>query len=360
MIRQKCVICESNLEEIYTNKNYPITNSSPELDHTFEDDICADQIICKCIDCECIQLKNLIDPEILYNASHNLTYNTETWKEHHNLFFSFVTEDNIESIFEVGGSSGVLYEKLKDKKIEYKCLDLCEETTIPTSQYIIGNCENFNYESVDNIVMSHVFEHLYNPLDFIKCLVKYSVKNIYLSIPNLEYLLINKRPYVITNEHTYYIDKNYMTHLFSKYGYSVSKFQEFKNHSLFLKFTLTNSNVIPLTKNISLSNTYLDIINYKKSINIDIPANSYIIPGGYLGQFLYTLAKPDNFYGFIDNDITKQGKRIYGTPFYTYSFDVLKKHINEKLNIIIVSSPYTKELIEQIKLYSSNFSIVVV
>lgn len=359
MIRNKCVICESILEDIHINYKYPISFSPPDNNINYEKDEYNDQIISTCKECGCIQVKSLISPDILYKTSHNLTFNTETWKEHHDMFASFILEDNITSLLEIGGSSGILYNKLLNNNINYKCVDLCETSTIPADKYIIGNCENYEYNNIENVGMSHVFEHLYNPLNFIECLGRDKVKNIYISIPNLEYLLDNERPFVIHNEHTFYIDYNYINYMFSKYGYTISKFNKFKSHSLFIKFTYTNCNPLQLIKNETISRKYIDIMN-NLNFKINIPKNSYIVPGGYLGQLLFTLAKPESIYGFIDNDITKQGRRVYGTPLYTYSFDILKKHKDDNINIYIISSPYNDEIIQQIKSYSLDLNIIIV
>ena len=39
---------------------------------------------------------------------------------------------------------------------------------IENIEYISGNCETYNYTGINTIIMSHVFEHLYNPKEFIK------------------------------------------------------------------------------------------------------------------------------------------------------------------------------------------------
>ena len=63
IIRNKCCICYNNLEDIITFKNYPISFSmTNDNKYTFED-----LIFSECIKCKTIQIKNLIDLNILYN-----------------------------------------------------------------------------------------------------------------------------------------------------------------------------------------------------------------------------------------------------------------------------------------------------
>jgi FlaA1/EpsC-like NDP-sugar epimerase len=81
-----------------------------------------------------------------------------------------------------------------------------------------------------------------------------------------------------------------------------------------------------------------------KSIIVDTPC--FICPAGHYGQklYYYLQASKKNIKGFIDNDPLKQGKRVYGTPVYVYSPDILKTYRETTIYMILYAGPYVDEL----------------
>jgi hypothetical protein len=53
-------------------------------------------------------------------------------------------------------------------------------------EFLNINGEVYDYISSDTVIMSHMFEHLYNPVDFIKKLNDSNIQNIFISIPNMK------------------------------------------------------------------------------------------------------------------------------------------------------------------------------
>jgi hypothetical protein len=356
MERTECVICHGCIFYLYKIDNMPITVSP--TNEPFESDEFINQEIMKCNSCGCIQNKYLIDPFILYSKSHNQTHTFKTWAEHHTSFYNFIINNKkSNTILEIGGSSGVLYKKFKtiNSDINYKCLDICKQTfEISDNEYIQANCELYNYLGNEEIVLSHVFEHLYNPNKFIKNISPY-VKSVFISIPNMEHLLKNNSAFVIHNEHTYYIDKYFMEYLFSQYGYVLTKYEQFKSHSLFFQFEKMDCKPFSLENRNFIGEIMLNnFIDYKNRFEkIKIKENSFIVPAGLFGQFIYIMCKPDRILGFLDNDISKQNHRVYGTKNMVYSFDKLKE-TNDIVYIYIYASVYNYEIIDQINSYNKN------
>lgn len=363
-MRNNCAICKNEIVFLYQKKNTPIT-FAPTLSD-YGNDIYLIQDVYVCNNCGCVQLKDLIDPTILYSTSHNNTFNTPTWKEHHNKFVKFVLDNcTTNSILEIGGSSGVFYNLFKQNSnhIKYTCMDLCDQITDTSIPFIKGNCETYEFRDTETIVMSHVFEHLYNPSDFVENISNCDVKNVFISIPNMEHLLTLGSPSIIFNEHTYYVDIYLINWLFSNYGYKLTQLLEFKKHSLFIKFEKVNvDQKIELVNNKNIAIKMLEIHNMiEERFKLhNIPPNSFIVPAGHLGQLFYTIAKPEHIIGFLDNDLSKQGHRVYGTPYYVFSFDKLKEYNNESVHIFIYGGLYTDELIAQIKLINPNTIIHII
>ena len=96
---------------------------------------------------------------------------------------------------------------------------------------------------------------------------------------------------------------------------------------------------------------------YNKLLYISIPENSFIAPGGHMGQLVYCISKPNKILGFLDNDISKHYKRNYGTPYFIYPFDKIKDY-NSLINIYIYAGPYLNEIIKQLEEYN-NINIII-
>lgn len=358
-----CIICNGFLRNFFCRKQYPITCSPPENTQAFTQDIFADQNFSVCNTCSCVQLKNLINPSLLYSTAHNNTFNTPTWLEHHKIFLNFIfNKVSHTSITEIGGS-GKMFELINRSDIQYTCLDISKPTTVIDGvNYIVGNCETYDYSGLETIVMSHVFEHLYNPHLFLKTILRGGVKHVYISIPNMKALLDSNTVNIINNEHTFYIDKESIVWLFNQHGYSLVDAFEYKTHSLFIYFSKTENlpiNILPSRRpdiENSLYNLFLNEIS--RLSNITIKPNSFIVPAGIYGQFTIYCCKPENILGFLDNDISKQGRRVYGTPYFTYGFDELTKYSN--VTIYVWNGQYTSELINQIKLYPIKYEINII
>jgi 2-polyprenyl-3-methyl-5-hydroxy-6-metoxy-1,4-benzoquinol methylase len=357
-----CILCNGDLRDFFCRKQYPITCSPPENNQPFIQDIFADQNFSVCNRCSCVQLKNLIHPSLLYSTAHNNTFNTPTWLEHHKMFCNFIfNKVQHTSITELGGS-GKLFELMKRPDIEYTCLDISTPNTrVDGVYYIVGNCETHNYSGIETVVMSHVFEHLFNPQTFLETVSQKGVKHVYISIPNMKALVDSNNIHIIHNEHTFYIDKPSAIWLFNQYGYSLVDIFEYKTHSLFMYFSITETPFIklPSLHNQEIEDSLYNIFLNEKSrlAHIIIKPNSFIVPGGLYGQFIAYYCKPVNILGFLDNDTTKQGHRVYGTPYFTYGFDELAKY--SSVTLYLWNGQYTSELINQIKTYSVNYEIII-
>jgi hypothetical protein len=342
---------------VYTLKNYPIIPSSTP--NEYNQDEFQDCVFVGCKNCGCVQLQNLIDPVKLYENSHNSTAETPTWKDHHILFSNFIGKSiKHQNILDVGGNSGYLYKYTQSNGVAYKILDICNTDTHPQDvEFIQGNCESFDFTAYPCVALSHTFEHLYSPRKFLESLQKSNVKSVYISIPNMDFLCESKNISVLHNEHTYYIDYKSITSLFSEFKYSLIETTSFKNHSYFFHFEY-NFKQEPII-NISIGRIqqiqtiFLEYENKMKNIMITEPC--FICPAGHYGQKIYYYLK--NFEplikGFLDNDPSKQGKRVYGTPKMVYSIEFIKKYYHSPISIILYAGHYTAELKLQMDLLHS-------
>jgi len=354
LTRIHCVICENKeLKSIYTLTNYPISPTSTRLEENTDE--YKDCVFLSCVKCGCIQLKNLIAPEKLYANLHNSTENTPTWKNHHIEFASFIKSHDTNCVFlEIGGNSGVLYNILKDYVKDYTIMDLCRSPLLPKEiTFIQGNCETYDIINTNSVIMSHTLEHLYNPRLLINNLNKSGVKYVFISIPNMDSLYNTKNMSIIHNEHTFFLGDNEIKYIFAQYGYKCLDSYDFRNHSRFYYFVYDNTSVsIPLIENTASSEGIPMLLKYyeNKISDIIIQTPCYICPGGHYGQKIYYYLRKykDYIKGFLDNDPTKQGQRVYGTSSFVYSPSELLKYNNTPVTIILYAGPYTEELKTQL------------
>lgn len=353
--RKECVLCSTHLIEKYTQKKQPITYC-PKITSP-DNDVYMDLTYGACPNCGSVQLMTLVDPNILYEDSHNITYDTPTWKQHHAQFAEFVLANADKEIIEVGGSSGILAKNILCIRPEtkYTILDLCNPIQRdPSIQYTIGNCEQHIFCPNTTVVMSHLFEHLYEPRRFIENLARNTVRKVFISIPNMKVLLANKSPAVIHTEHTYYMEDSDAAQLFKSYGYALQSQVDYKTHSHFMYFTLedglTKTNIWPTsTRAAQILETFR--ARDERFGNITVQPNSFIVPAGHYGQIMYCLMKDSaqNVAGFLDNDPAKQGKRVYGTLANVFPMTYIQKYSNsEPVHIYLHAGPYTAEIKSQL------------
>jgi len=355
--RNQCVLCLSKkLKHFYSLNNFPLLSSSTNQD--ISNDIYTDLKFSICNDCKCVQLVTLIEPSILYSFDNKSTLSS-LWQKHHVAFTIFIKNTiSLKSFCEVGGGSNPLFPFFNLPNLEYSVLDLYKcPFKLESIIYKIGNCENFTDYTEESIILSHTFEHLYYPHDFLKSVSISPVKNIFISVPYFNLWLKEKLTVnLLFNQHTFYFESAQIKNLFAKYGFICKNTQEFTNHSLFFHFI--KDNYIPI--NIEPSNLEIDIYNHFNlkdrnigSFSLDKPF--YIMPSFYIGQIIYYyLNNKKNVLGFIDNDINKCGKRLYGTPLLTYSPTILNENFAD---ILLVNTPYFNEMKEQLMLINPNIVI---
>lgn len=216
--RDFCVLCEpaSILIPIKTLKSsYYLIENTEEYDFTYG----------YCENCFSIQAMTLLNPEILYDGDKLiLPYsNSYGWVQHNVSLVQFVISSiNInENLLEIGASSFTLGKHLIEYYKDYTVFDFSLKANNKRNdvKYIEGNCENYQFEKGTNILMSHVFEHLYEPKKFIENCFKNSVKNIIISVPNMEH----QNPFNVTSQHTFLYSAEDIEYIFSLYKYKCMK-----------------------------------------------------------------------------------------------------------------------------------------
>jgi hypothetical protein len=346
------------LEHLHTFQNVPVSMGCTDQD--ISKDILLDQIWDICTKSGIIQLRNTPPLDLVYGFPHNDAIG-QIWENHHQKFCEFIFSHKNKSILEIGGGAGRLA-KLAIEKNNHLNWTLLE----PNFNYEKIDSENITVENtwfdsnykinknIDAIIHSHVFEHVYDPINFLLSIRdKMAEDTLHIfSIPNLFKFLENKYTNSICFEHTAFLSEDIVDVLLANCGFEVVNKEYYLEHSIF--YSCKKSNI----KNIKYpsfiyeknKNLFLDFLSYHKNIIEEIN-NKLVSFDGKVYMFvahifsqnmIFNGLNIDRIESVLDNSKMKQGKRLYGTNFIVESPNILKEKSNSA--IIINAGSYTEEI----------------
>ena len=343
---------------------FPMTLSPTNQPETEDEFVDLDFGACET--CGSVQLMNLVDPEVLYAEAHNTTSHSATWRDHHSELARFIlaAQTVSRSCLEVGGASGDLASLVAEHFTRYTILDLAPAVSNPRFTVIQGNCETYAFEAGSVLVLAHVFEHLYNPTRFVANCARHAVADVFISIPNMS----DCATVPIHVEHTFFIDSSDIVRIFASAGYSLQASLAFREHSHFYHMRLAsngNDATAELQSNTAVSASsalarkVATVLMLKARqayfLGLQIPDDAFVAPGGPYGQVLYYYSRC-RIRCFLDNDIHKVGKRVYGTPHFVRPFTALLG--SGAVAVYLYAGPYAMELRQQIEGINCNAQVI--
>jgi len=284
--------------------------------------------ILKCVKCKTYQTQYLGDMSIIYNynaSSHGVIRSTMN-----QLFAEFITTDtHINSILEIGGGNGDLSDILihSRKDLQYTIVDPTYSGTTTNKTVVNGFFESVSiHDNIDTIVMSHVFEHFYEPTEILTRFKDMkSVKTIFLNFPNLESCIKENQYHVLNPEHIYYAENQFITKLFDCFGFSVKKTYFHNKHSVFFEFrridrkidTHSEQLIQNLSSDVDVPTFFERILERIADINTIIRSHPehaiYIWPCSMHTTYLIAMGLDFDKIGILDNAPHKIGQYLYGT-----------------------------------------------
>lgn len=260
---------------------------------------------------------------------------------------------------EIGGSNGSLVKNFlsEDKEFSWTIIEpsFSVDKLDDRVTFVEGFFESFEFsEKYDTIIHSHVLEHVYNPLKFIRkieSLLDYG-DNHYISIPNMRYWIERGYSNVLFFEHTYYLDELVLEYMLNLCGFDIVDVVV-GNHSIFIrcqkkkfKYKILPVNFSYVEKNFEnyLNSLQSDITNIKKFIGND---RIYLFGAHIFSQIILNLGISESqVINILDNDPKKQEKRLYGTNLIVKSPKCLENKSNPK--VVLRGGIYTDEIKESI------------
>ncbi len=360
--RNHCVFTgKKDLEPLYQFSRFPVFMGC--TDEAYETDLFADMNWFISPSSGSVQLNPLIPQEILYAQTHNEVVG-DVWAKHHRQFAEFIAKYKADTIFEVGGAHGTLaqnYLKI-NPAAKWTILDpnphVAESANIKVIRGFLDSKFNHSGTSGEVLVHSHVFEHLYEPLEFMINLSRTTtVGQLHVfSLPNLVALLGHYYTNALNFEHTCLLSEAYVDILLANHGFEIIEKVYFMDHSIFYA-----TRRIEKSSNASFSGQFeknkklfLDFVNYNKNIVEDfnkkiagIQHPLYLFGAHIFSQFLINFGlNTENVVSILDNGKLKIGKRLYGTRFRVNSPEVLRNV--GRVTVILKAGGYNEEIKDKI------------
>jgi len=366
-VRKKCIFCDLKLSDTYFKHDYEIPVACYSTDNP-----CYNKIpynILTCPQCKTIQTKYLGDLNEIYKVNHADSTGT-LMKGLHNkvkdIIISYKNSNiNINNIVEIGAAKGVLSDLILDDNIvsKYYIIEPNYFGKKRENKHIINdyfeNVKFEDYKDCNTLLISHVFEHFYNPKEILSVIQKNKyIENFILVWPDLEYYKDNKVYHVLNTEHTFYVDNNFIKDLLNNSGFSLINKEGYKGHSVIFTFKREQNLQLKELKNTNynIDNYYNGIINLLPSINKFIETNNNkkiaIWPCSVHTQFLLMFLKNLKIINIIDNSPNKINKYIYGYNIKCLNF---KKYVNDNNFAVILNGGVFNN---EIKSYVTNKNVI--
>lgn len=363
--REKCIFCGCKKLVKHFEKNSIISVASYNVENPDTVYKYIPYNIVYCEQCFAYQTLFLGDLDDIYKINHADGYG-KIWDSINKDFSILMKEtlDDIDSIVEIGAGSGKLCDNiLKYVDTQYTIIDPFYFGSTQNRTILKRFIEDIDLETVqaNTIVMSHVFEHFYEPVDVLKKINNNRIKNICLIFPDLETAIQKGTFNVLNTEHTYYVSNSFIVALFNDFGFKLIKQVSYQEHSVFFIFkrSVKNESKSQLCNENAqhMITTYYDTIYEKinKIHNIimsidNIHRTNYIWPCSTHTSFLFTFGLNHLlFRGVLDNSEAKINKYVYGYNLLCSSFTEITNNDKDNITIFINGGCFNKELMCQSK-----------
>ena len=195
-----------------------------------------------------------------------------------------------------------------------------------------------------------------NPKSFLDTLSKFVPlgKQVVFSVPNMQEMLKKFYTNCINFEHTIFLTEPYLEHLMSSYGfYLIEKEFFLEDQSIFYRYVRKETTPIDLIAdelyelNTEIFFNFIDHHHSNvKTINehINKTKNPIFLFGAHIfSQYLIQVGlQQEHIICILDNDTSKQNKRLYGTSLKVMSPSCLSKYVDPI--VILKAGSYNEEI----------------
>jgi hypothetical protein len=355
--RTECIICKGTEFSTYFEKDYdtPMTYC---FDTQFKYSYFIPYNIYSCTTCKTVQTKYLGDLRLIYEKNHQDGFGSLK-STMYDLFSKFITDSSgIDGLIEAGACTDILAECiLKHKDTSYTVVEPDFKSTNSKLKVYSKFLDDtpLNELSGNTLVMSHLFEHLYDPVGILEKIRNSQIQYIFLNHPNLENDC-KSHTYIILNiEHIYYVENAFLIQLLDAYGFTLVKRQDYGTHSIFLQFERKKNhnellnlpvNITAIEDTHSYFDSMLSKIDKLNRLFMNTERKYYLWPAAtYIVTLFVNGLDTSRIAGLLDNSPNKIGKKLYGYNLECFDFKKILASDDPSITIILGgSSGYRNEL----------------
>ena len=363
--RQFCLFCKKSSFNVLLEKDFSIPIGCYSVNEKEYKSIFIPYNVLYCSLCKTVQTKYEGNVSLIYNESFAGLFGST--RNVMNVEFSkFILENQtISSILEIGAGNGDLANLLlENKEYLYTIIDPSYWGQTENRTIIKSFLEDVEIKSLsaDTVVMSHVFEHIYDPMSLIHKISALSdVNYIYINHPNLELFIKNGTYHVLNPEHIFYVENSFIEQIFLFCGFKRKRVYDYVNFAVFFEFERVNETISVFPENM---NTLVDTQNYFSKVQTNIAHINTIIDKSTVPIYIWPSSAHTNFVismglhsdkiiNVLDNSPHKIGKYLYGYNLYCKSFKEITEQNEDKI-IIVAGGCFTGEVIDNLKKNQSN------
>jgi SAM-dependent methyltransferase len=351
-----------SLEHLYTFKDFPVFMGC--TDDPIDTDIFGD-MIWEIDSFGLVQLSKLVPMDVLYMHQH-MDATGSTWAAYNIALADFIVKNKRGDILEIGGGSGKLAKLIleNDKQIKYTVVEpnpvFEEQDNLKIVRSFFNRSLKVEKSGIETAVLSQVFEHVYDPLDFLNEVYDFLPfgGTFLFGYPNLEYLFSNKFTNAINFEHTMLMTDYYVDYFLKNAGFKILEKINYQNHSHFYAVekveSLGQSSVDLIPRYDHYKNMFLEYISYHKKMVNDLnetiaktDSKIYLFGAHIFSQYLFSFGLDvSKIECILDNSPIKQEKRLYGSSLNVKSPKILSDVKNPV--IILKAGLYNIEIMDDI------------
>jgi SAM-dependent methyltransferase len=321
-----------------------------------------------------MQLDQLIPLHILYESSHNYTSVGTVWAKYFELCRSRINPIvKGKTVLEIGCPSGKLALQCQHYQDWYIVEPNQNKTVVfPKNVHFIETFFDTSFSihmPIDVIVHSHLFEHLYDPNEFLKKCHELltDTGEMVFGVPNMQHLTEHSLCLFagLFFEHTLFLNKDNIRYLLETNGFAMVDIVDYENHSTI--YHARKTNVYPpyapccihdyypeFTRTIAEYTAFVETCN--RVIANNPGKHVYLFGASYNTQLLLCIGlNAEPVRGIVDNCKEKQGKHLYGSKLRIYGPDVL----TDDSIVILINGYYVDEIRQQIMEINPNTLVMV-
>jgi len=329
-----------------------------------------------------VQIYPKVSLEKLYHRSHGSGTTGKVWSDHHELFFKIVKPYLKGNVCEIGGGNNSILKKIDDFSKLKNFYSFDKNIKLKKKNSKIKKISKFFYKdyfkskknsSIDLIIHSHTFEHLYDPNKFlvdVKSVLSTNGKHIF-TMPNMQPMIKRGYANAMNFEHPYYCDEKLVDVLLCNNDFKIIKKIFFKeDHSIMYVTEINKSSIVnkkthnksylKYKKNLKLFlNTFSSWKKDINKINKLIKTNHRVFIFGahiFSQMMIFNGLNKKKIFGILDNDKFKVNNFLYGTNFKIYNPSILE-NINQPC-VILRAGSYNDEIKKQLLRINKHTIIV--